>query len=168
MKLSFKLNGKDQNLDIDGEMPLLWVLRDVVKLKGTKFGCGKGLCGACTVHLDNAAIRSCVTPVQFAQGKSVTTIEGLSETNTHPLQKAWLNRSVPQCGYCQPGQIMQAASLRCWFTGAGGAGAWLGRRTKRVPRGWQEHAHTVHTLDLAIDLAEMRVLQCHQCVVELL
>ena len=111
MKLSFKLNGKDQNLDIDGEMPLLWVLRDVVKLKGTKFGCGKGLCGACTVHLDNAAIRSCVTPVQFAQGKSVTTIEGLSETNTHPLQKAWLNRSVPQCGYCQPGQIMQAASL---------------------------------------------------------
>lgn len=92
-------------------MPLLWVLRDVLKLKGSKFGCGIGMCGACTVHQDGVAIRSCITPVSSLEGKEITTIEALSATADHPLQKAWRELDVPQCGYCQTGQIMQAASM---------------------------------------------------------
>lgn len=92
-------------------MPILWVLRDELNMKGTKFGCGKGLCGACTVHLDGQAIRSCSTPIADAKNKEITSIEGLSENGDHPLQKAWLKHAVPQCGYCQPGQLMNAAAL---------------------------------------------------------
>lgn len=105
------INGTKQQVEADGEMPLLWVLRDILGLTGTKFGCGKSLCGACTVHIDGSAVRSCVTPVSAAQGRSVTTIEGLSEAGDHPVQQAWLAENVPQCGYCQAGQIMSAASL---------------------------------------------------------
>ena len=105
------INGHKQPLDVAPETPLLWVLRDVAKLTGSKYGCGKGLCGACTVHVDGEAVRSCITPVSAAAGKKVTTIEGLSMKGDHPLQKAWLDINVPQCGYCQSGQIMQAASL---------------------------------------------------------
>lgn len=110
----FKLNGTQQELNIDPNMPLLWAIRDVLRLTGTKFGCGQAYCGACTIHLDGQAIRSCITPVSVAVGKSVTTIEGLSkddEKALHPLQKAWIDAGVPQCGYCQPGQIMSAAAL---------------------------------------------------------
>jgi len=96
---------------VDGEMPLLWVLRDIVGLTGTKYGCGMALCGACTVHLEGAPVRSCVTPVSAASGKRVTTIEGLSSDNSHPVQRAWIELDVPQCGYCQSGQIMSAAAL---------------------------------------------------------
>ncbi len=92
-------------------MPLLWVIRDILELSGTKFGCGQGLCGSCTVHLNGTAIRSCVTPVAAAAGQALTTIEGLATDASHPLQKTWVELGVPQCGYCQPGQIMQAASL---------------------------------------------------------
>ena len=109
--ITLTINGKRHSVDVESEMPLLWVLRDVLNLKGTKFGCGKGLCGACTVHLDGAAVRSCSTPVSFAAGKKVTTIEGLSEDGSHPCQKAWREHDVPQCGYCQPGQIMAAAAF---------------------------------------------------------
>jgi len=105
------INGEKHQLDVSAEMPLLWALRDIVKLTGSKYGCGKGLCGACTVHIDGDATRSCVLPVSAAVGKRVTTIEGLSENADHPLQQAWMELNVPQCGYCQSGQIMSAASL---------------------------------------------------------
>ena len=107
----FFVNGKPVQVDVDPSTPLLWVLREALALTGTKFGCGMALCGACTVHLDGRAIRSCVAPVSRAEGKHVTTIEGLSANVTHPLQRAWIAEQVPQCGYCQSGQIMQAASL---------------------------------------------------------
>jgi len=109
--IKLNLNGKDAELDVEEDMPLLWVLRDTLGLTGTKFGCGMALCGACTVHLDGAAIRSCVTPVRAAAGKNVTTIEGLSPDSNHPVQRAWIELDVPQCGYCQSGQIMSAAAL---------------------------------------------------------
>jgi isoquinoline 1-oxidoreductase subunit alpha len=109
--ITLDLNGKKTSLDVDGDMPLLWVLRDVVGLTGTKYGCGMALCGACTVHLDGAPVRSCVTPVSAASGKRVTTIEGLSADNSHPVQRAWIELDVPQCGYCQSGQIMSAVAL---------------------------------------------------------
>jgi isoquinoline 1-oxidoreductase alpha subunit len=107
----FQLNGRPVTVDLDDDTPLLWAIRDTLKLKGTKFGCGIGMCGACTVHLNGRAIRSCVTPVSAANGQSVTTIEGLSPDDSHPLQIAWIATQAPQCGYCQSGQIMQAASL---------------------------------------------------------
>jgi isoquinoline 1-oxidoreductase alpha subunit len=109
--MKIKVNGVDRTLDVDPEMPLLWALRDVLGLNGTKYGCGEALCGACTVHLDGHAVRACVTPVRRAEGRAVTTIEGLSPDGSHPLQRAWLELRVPQCGYCQTGQIMTAASL---------------------------------------------------------
>ncbi|MFT5850725.1 MULTISPECIES: (2Fe-2S)-binding protein [unclassified Colwellia] len=111
MKQSMIINGKAHEITVDGDMPLLWFLRDNLEFTGTKFGCGSGLCGACTVHVDGQAIRSCITPVSTLVDKKITTIEGLSEKGDHPLQKAWLNNNVPQCGYCQAGQIMNAASL---------------------------------------------------------
>ncbi len=111
IKLRLRVNGNEQSLDVDPEMPLLWALRDVLGLTGTKFGCGQALCGACTVHLDGEVVRACVTPVRRAEGKSVTTIEGLSPDGSHPLQRAWVALGVPQCGYCQAGQIMTAAAL---------------------------------------------------------
>jgi isoquinoline 1-oxidoreductase alpha subunit len=109
--IRLKVNGAGRQFDGDPEMPLLWYLHDVVELTGTKFGCGMGLCGACTVHLDGQAVRSCQTPMKSVEGKSVTTIEGLDPKNQHPLQTAWKAHNVPQCGYCQSGQIMQAAAL---------------------------------------------------------
>ena len=109
--IKLKLNGKDTELDVEDDMPLLWALRDTLGLTGTKFGCGMALCGACTVHLEGAAIRSCVTPVRAAAGKTITTIEGLSPDSSHPVQRAWIELDVPQCGYCQSGQIMSAAAL---------------------------------------------------------
>ena len=111
MSIEFKLNGSKTKLDPQPETTLLWVLREHLKLTGTKFGCGSGLCGACTVHLNGQPIRSCITPVSALAGKSVTTIEGLSKNQSHPLQKAWVEAQVPQCGYCQSGQIMAAAAL---------------------------------------------------------
>jgi isoquinoline 1-oxidoreductase alpha subunit len=111
MPIAFIVNGQPAAVDVVGETPLLWVIRDVVGLKGTKFGCGIGMCGACTVHLDGRAIRSCITPVSAVGGAQITTIEGLDPLGRHPLQKAWIETQVPQCGYCQSGQIMQAASL---------------------------------------------------------
>ncbi len=108
---NFFVNGKAVQVDVDPSTPLLWVLRESLGLTGTKFGCGMALCGACTVHLEGKAIRSCVAPVSRAEGKHVTTIEGLSADLTHPLQKAWIELDVPQCGYCQSGQIMSAAVL---------------------------------------------------------
>ena len=111
MTFVIEVNGATHQLDVDGDTPLLWVLRDVLGMTGTKFGCGMALCGACTVHLDGAAIRSCVTPVRAAAGKNVTTIEGLSPDSSHPVQRAWIELDVPQCGYCQSGQIMSAAAL---------------------------------------------------------
>jgi aerobic-type carbon monoxide dehydrogenase small subunit (CoxS/CutS family) len=109
--ITFNLNGRDTTLDVDEDMPLLWALRDIAGLTGTKYGCGMALCGACTVHLEGAPVRSCVTPVRAASGKHVTTIEGLSSDNSHPVQRAWIELDVPQCGYCQSGQIMSAAAL---------------------------------------------------------
>ncbi len=109
--MKLKINGVDKTLDVDPEMPLLWALRDVLGLTGTKYGCGEALCGACTVHLDGHAVRACVTPMRRADGKTITTIEGLSADGSHPLQKAWLELRVPQCGFCQAGQIMSAAAL---------------------------------------------------------
>ena len=109
--ITFTLNGASQAVDVVPEMPLLWVLRDVVGLTGTKFGCGMGLCGACTVHLDGQPVRSCSTPVKSVAGKRVTTIEGLSPNGTHAVQRAWMEIDVPQCGYCQSGQVMSAAAL---------------------------------------------------------
>jgi aerobic-type carbon monoxide dehydrogenase small subunit (CoxS/CutS family) len=109
--LTINVNDVQHSVDVDGETPLLWVLRDVLGLTGTKYGCGVGECGACTVHADGAAIRSCRTTVTEAQGKRITTIEGLSKDGSHPVQQAWVAESVSQCGYCQPGQIMSAAAL---------------------------------------------------------
>lgn len=106
-----RVNGVDHEFDGDPQLPLLWYLRDFLGLTGSKFGCGMGLCGACTVHQDGVAIRSCITPVSSLEGKEITTIEALSATADHPLQKAWRELDVPQCGYCQTGQIMQAASM---------------------------------------------------------
>ncbi|MDP9339870.1 MAG: (2Fe-2S)-binding protein [Acidobacteriota bacterium] len=111
MAISFVLNGKPQTVDVSPDMPLLWVLRDTLNMTGTKFGCGMALCGACTVHIEGAAARSCVTPVANVSGKKVTTIEGLSSDANHPVQQAWMEINVPQCGYCQPGQIMSAVAL---------------------------------------------------------
>ncbi|HLE31605.1 MAG TPA: (2Fe-2S)-binding protein [Bacteroidota bacterium] len=105
------INGKTQTVDVPPEMPLLWVLRDVIGLTGTKYGCGSGYCGSCTVHLDGEATRSCVTAVENAAGKSITTIEGLAAEKKNPVLEAWIHEDVPQCGYCQPGQIMTAAAL---------------------------------------------------------
>lgn len=109
--MKLRVNGTEQDVDVDPDMPLLWLIRDVLGLTGTKYGCGEALCGSCTVHLDGQAVRACVTPVRRAEGKDVTTIEGLSAGGTHPLQQAWLELRVPQCGYCQAGQIMSAAAL---------------------------------------------------------
>jgi isoquinoline 1-oxidoreductase subunit alpha len=109
--ISLTVNGKRHDVDVAADMPLLWVIRDTIGLTGTKFGCGLSQCGACTVHLDGQPIRSCVTAVSTVGTKKVTTIEGLSPTATHALQLAWIAEQVPQCGYCQPGQIMQAAAL---------------------------------------------------------
>ena len=111
MKVSLKVNGKPTTVDAPSDMPLLWVLRDVLDLKGAKYGCGAGQCGACTVHLKGAAVRSCQIPVSALQGAEVTTIEGLSPDGSHPVQRAWEEVDVAQCGYCQTGQIMQAAAL---------------------------------------------------------
>lgn len=110
-KLSLSINGKISEIDVDPQMPLLWAIRDFVGLTGTKFGCGIAQCGSCTVHLDGVPVRSCVIPSSAAVGKQITTIEGLSEHNDHPLQLAWIAEQVPQCGYCQSGQIMSAAAL---------------------------------------------------------
>jgi isoquinoline 1-oxidoreductase alpha subunit len=111
MAISFTLNGKSQSVDVDPQMPLLWVLRDTLSMTGTKFGCGMALCGACTVHINGEATRSCITPISAIAGKKITTIEGLSEDGNHPVQQAWIEIDVPQCGYCQCGQIMSAAAL---------------------------------------------------------
>lgn len=112
MKISFEINGESTSVDVDGNTPLLWVVRDTLGLKGTKFGCGKAACGACTLHVDGVAVRSCSYAVRFAHGKSVTTIEGLSQGNElHPVQEAWTEEIVPQCGYCQPGFMMATAAL---------------------------------------------------------
>jgi len=108
---SIKINGKAMTVKAEPDTPLLWVIRDEVGLTGTKFGCGAALCGACTVLLDGTPIRSCQTPVSAAAGKSISTVEGLSANNSHPLQKAWIAHDVPQCGYCQSGQLMSAAAL---------------------------------------------------------
>ena len=107
----FTLNKKQESIEAPGEMPLLWVVRDLIGSTGTKYGCGRGFCGACTVLLNGEAVRSCVTPVSFAAGKSVTTIEGLSDGALHPLQQAWIDLDVPQCGYCQPGELIEGAAL---------------------------------------------------------
>ena len=109
--ITLKINGKEHQIDVDPQMPLLWAIRDFVGLTGTKFGCGMAQCGACTIHLDGVAMRSCVTPVTDAQGREITTIEGLANGQLHPLQQAWIDEQVPQCGYCQSGQIMSAAAL---------------------------------------------------------
>jgi len=105
------INGTAREVDVEPDMPLLWALRDVVGLTGTKFGCGMALCGACTVHVDGAPTRSCITPVSAVEGKRIVTIEALSADSTHPVQLAWLEEDVPQCGYCQSGQVMSAAAL---------------------------------------------------------
>jgi aerobic-type carbon monoxide dehydrogenase small subunit (CoxS/CutS family) len=110
-RYSLSVNGKSKDVQAPADMPLLWVLRDVLNYTGTKYGCGLGLCGACTVHLDGEAVRACQTPVSAVGTKKIVTIEGLSADNSHPLQRAWIEEQVPQCGYCQPGQIMQAAAL---------------------------------------------------------
>jgi isoquinoline 1-oxidoreductase alpha subunit len=113
MNISFTINGQPQTIEIeDGNTPLLWVVRDILDLKGTKFGCGKAACGACTLHVNGEAIRSCSYAIKFAEGKDVTTIEGLgSKKNPHPVQQAWMEEIVPQCGYCQPGFMMATAAL---------------------------------------------------------
>jgi isoquinoline 1-oxidoreductase subunit alpha len=111
MSISFKVNGRSTRVDVPSDMPLLWVLRDVLDLKGTKFGCGMAQCGACTVHVKGVPTRSCVTPVSAVNGADITTIEGLSPDGSHPLQRAWEEVDVPQCGYCQAGQLMSAAAL---------------------------------------------------------
>ncbi len=108
---NLKINGKEKPVDVDPATPILWVLRDHLKMVGTKYGCGIAQCGACTIHLDGVAIRSCTLPIQAVGNKSITTIEGLSEKGDHPVQQAWLEHDVPQCGYCQAGQMMSAASL---------------------------------------------------------
>ena len=110
-RLTLEINSRQQIVDADPEMPLLWVLRDLLNMTGTKYGCGVGLCGACTVHIDGVATRSCQTPIATAADKQITTIEGLAANGLHPIQEAWIAEQVPQCGYCQPGQIMSAAAL---------------------------------------------------------
>src|SRR6267378_308062 len=115
MATSFTLNGKPQTVDVSPDMPLLWVLRDTLNMTGTKFGCGMALCGACTVHINGEATRSCITPVSSVAGKKITTIEGLSADGSHPVQQAWMEEDVPQCGYCQSGQIMSAVALVIGF-----------------------------------------------------
>jgi len=110
-KYSLKINGKTKQVDVDPSTPMLWVLRDHLNMPGTKFGCGMAMCGACTVHLDGTAVRSCSLPVSSVGKSAITTIEGLSETGTHPVQKAWIEHDVAQCGYCQAGQMMSAAAL---------------------------------------------------------
>ena len=109
--IKLTINGQAQDVDVADDTPLLWVLRDTLGLTGTKYGCGKALCGACTVHVDGAPTRSCITPAESVAGKSITTIEGLSSDRSHPVQQAWIELDVPQCGYCQSGQIMSAAAL---------------------------------------------------------
>ena len=109
--VSLKVNGVSRKFDGDSQMPILWYVRDELGLTGSKFGCGRALCGACTVHLDGQAVRSCITPIKAAEAKEITTIEGLDPEGNHPVQRAWRAENVPQCGYCQSGQIMQAASL---------------------------------------------------------
>jgi len=111
MAVTFTLNGKSQTVEVDPQMPLLWVLRDTLNLTGTKFGCGMALCGACTIHINGEAARSCITPISAVAGKKITTIEGLSADGSHPVQQAWMEEDVPQCGYCQSGQIMSAVAL---------------------------------------------------------
>ena len=113
MKLNLIINNKPTSIDVDPDMPLLWLIRDEIKLKGTKFGCGRAMCGACSMHVDGELVRSCSYPAKMAEGKKVTTIEGLSpdENHLHPIQQAWLEIQVPQCGYCQPGFMMAAAKL---------------------------------------------------------
>jgi len=111
MAITFTLNGKAQTVNVSPDMPLLWVLRDTLNMTGTKFGCGMALCGACTVHINGEATRSCITAISTVSGKKVTTIEGLSADGSHPVQKAWIEEDVPQCGYCQSGQIMSAVAL---------------------------------------------------------
>jgi aerobic-type carbon monoxide dehydrogenase small subunit (CoxS/CutS family) len=111
MQVAFSLNSQQVSVDADADMPLLWVVRDILGLTGTKYGCGRGLCGACTVHLDDIAVPSCQIPLSATAGRSITTIEGLSTDGSHPVQRAWRELQVPQCGYCQPGQIMTAAAL---------------------------------------------------------
>jgi aerobic-type carbon monoxide dehydrogenase small subunit (CoxS/CutS family) len=110
-EIRVKINGKTEVLNVDPKTPLLWILRDNLNLTGTKYGCGIAQCGACTVHLDNEPVRSCVLPIENTIGKEITTIEGLSKVGDHPIQKAWIEHDVPQCGYCQAGQIMSAAAL---------------------------------------------------------
>lgn len=113
MKIDFKINGKPTSVDLDPAMPLLWVVRDELKLTATKFGCGMAMCGACTIHIDGEAVRSCSVPVETISGKNITTLEGLSESevNLHPIMQAWMEEQVPQCGYCQSGFMMAAAKL---------------------------------------------------------
>jgi isoquinoline 1-oxidoreductase alpha subunit len=112
MKISFNINGAQQSVDVNGDTPLLWIIRDVLDLKGTKFGCGKAACGACTIHVDGYAVRSCSYPVKLAEGQNITTIEGLSQDGKlHPVQQAWKEEIVPQCGYCQPGFMMATAAM---------------------------------------------------------
>ena len=112
MIVSFSINGISEQIDVDGDTPLLWVIRDLLNLKGTKYGCGKAACGACTLHVDGQAVRSCSFQVKFAEGKNITTIEGLStDDQMHPVQQAWVEEIVPQCGYCQPGFIMATAAM---------------------------------------------------------
>ena len=108
---TLSVNGSSRTVDVDPDTPLLWVLRDTLDLRGTKFGCGRGFCGACTVHVDGVATRSCQTPIATAAGHAITTIEGLGGETLHPLQQAWIDEDVPQCGYCQAGQLMSAAAL---------------------------------------------------------
>jgi isoquinoline 1-oxidoreductase alpha subunit len=111
LMISFVVNGQARTVDADPDMPLLWALRELLQLTGTKYGCGVALCGACTVHLDGLPVRACVVQISAAAGRQVTTIEGLAPATDHPVQKAWIEEQVPQCGYCQPGQIMSAAAL---------------------------------------------------------
>ncbi|MCB0597443.1 MAG: (2Fe-2S)-binding protein [Lewinellaceae bacterium] len=112
MKVAFNINGQPQSVEVDGNTPLLWVIRDMLDLKGTKFGCGKAACGACTIHVEGEAVRSCSIAAKFAEGKNITTIEGLSSgEELHPVQQAWIEEVVPQCGYCQPGFMMATAAL---------------------------------------------------------
>lgn len=112
MTITFTINGQNKAIETDGDQPLLWVIRDILDLKGTKFGCGKAACGACTIHIDGEAVRSCSYSAKYAEGKSITTIEGLGNPeDPHPIQQAWIDEIVPQCGYCQPGFMMASAAL---------------------------------------------------------
>lgn len=112
MTINFTINGQPTSIDTDGKSPLLWIIRDTLDLKGTKFGCGKAACGACTIHIDGEAVRSCSFPIKYAEGKNITTIEGLGTPEApHPVQQAWIEHVVPQCGYCQPGFMMATAAL---------------------------------------------------------